>query len=535
MQVSYGKPVRGRPVKTINIVDLFSGGGGWSTGAKQACKEKGYVEKIIGLNHNPVAINTYNINHPLHLGLEAELFETDPALIQLTEVDFLIASPTCTHFSVALGGKPRSEQLRSQPDIVTRWMKVHRPKYMLMENVSEFRKWGPLYKRGPKKDRVIPHKKGIFFRKWVKEVEALGYTIKDTDLVAADFGDPTTRKRLFLVATRHDMPEFEFPEPTHTKEDWIPARDIIDWSLEGKSIFRRKKPLSQKTLDRIWKGLQKYCKDEFKPFLTMMYGTSNSVDIENPLPTVTAESVHHYLAEPCILETAFPGERNPDSVDDPLKTQTAQQSKALAEFLINISHTKAKPEHSIRDAEKPMPTQTTQEEFAMCESHLIHYYGGEGAEDRSSGVDDPIHTITAGGNRFALSQAFLLGQQSGAAPRGVDEPVPTVSTAGAISVSAPFIVKFYGTATTADPDNPLPTVTCKDRFGVVHTFGLDVRFRMLQPHELAAAMSFPKDYVFEGSKKDQVRMIGNAVAVKTAKNMVLAALHAYDKRELTLV
>lgn len=533
MKVSYGKTVRGRPQKIINIVDLFSGGGGWSTGAKQACKAMGYTEKIIGLNHNPVAINTYNINHPLHLGLEAELFETDPALIQLTEMDFLIASPTCTHFSVALGGKPRSEQLRSQPDIVTRWVEVHRPKYMLMENVSEFRKWGPLYKRGPNKDKPIKHKKGTLYRKWLREIKALGYTVEDTDLVAADYGDPTTRKRLFLVATRHDMPKFEFPEPTHTKEEWVAAREIIDWSLKGKSIFRRKKPLSKKTLDRIWKGLQKYCKEEFKPFLAMMYGNSDAADLENPLPTITAGGetggVNHYLAEPFILETAFPGERDPESTDEPLKTQTAQQSKALAEFLINISHTKAKPEHSVRDAAEPMPTQTTKEEFAFGEAHLIKLRG----ECSSADLDEPCPTITAGGTHIALSEAFLLGQQSGAAPRSVDEPTPTVAAAGAISVSAPFIVKFYGTANTADPDNPLPTVTCKDRFGVVHTFGLDVRFRMLQPHELAAAMSFPKDYVFQGSKKDQVRMIGNAVAVKTAKNMVMAVLKAYENRNLS--
>jgi DNA (cytosine-5)-methyltransferase 1 len=512
----------------INVVDLFSGGGGWSEGAKQAAKARGIRLKSLGLNHWDLAIKTYKHNHKKHNAMEAELFTADPRRVMLTVIDILIASPECTHHSLAAGGVPKCEQSRSQADIVYRWTQAHKPKYVLNENVTEWKSWGPLYKRGPNKGKPIPHKKGTLFRKYLRTMCALGYTVEMQEAVAADYGDPTTRNRLFVAFTRKDMPKYRFPKASHHKgESWVPARDIIDWDLEGTSIFQRKKPLVDKTLDRIWHGLQKYCKEEYKPFLAMMYGNSTSADLSNPLPTVTAGGenggVNHYLAEPFLIETAFPGKRGSEDISKPLSTQTCRQTKAIAEpylvkyrgtsksasvdapaptltaggnhiavaepFLVNISHSKSKPAGMVRSTELPMPTQVTREEFA-------------------------------------LATPFLLGQQSGGAPRSVDQPVSTIATAGAISCIKPFLVKFYGTARTASLDNPLPTVTCVDRLGIVTTYGLDIRFRMLQPHELSAAMGFPETYEFSGPKRAQVKQIGNAVAVNTAKAMFGAALDA---------
>jgi DNA (cytosine-5)-methyltransferase 1 len=460
----------------INVVDLFSGGGGWSEGAKQAAAERDIRLQSLGLNHWDIAIKTYNKNHPSHYAMEAELFEADPSRLVLDGVDILIASPECTHHSNARGGTPRCAQSRSQAYIVHNWTQTHLPKMVLIENVVEWKTWGPLYSRGPKKGTAIKSKKGTFYNRFCKDMKDLGYSMESKEVVAADYGAPTTRKRLFVVFTREDVPAFTFPDSTHTKgESWVPAKEIIDWELEGTSIFQRKKPLSDKTLDRIWHGIQRYCKEEFKPFLTMMYGTSNSVDIEKPLSTVTAQSVHHYLAEP---------------------------------LMVNISHSKAKPTGMTRSTEEPFPTQVTREEIALAEPHLIPY------ED---------------GNRCALSEAFLLGQQSGAVARDVESPVPTIATAGAISFVEPFLVKFYGTAKSASLDNPLPTVTCVDRMGIVTTYGLDVRFRMLQPHELSAAMGFPEEYEFEGTKRDKVKQIGNAVAVAPAKAIFGQALDIISK------
>jgi DNA (cytosine-5)-methyltransferase 1 len=393
--------------------------------------------------------------------MEAELFAADPSKILLDRLDILIASPECTHHSNARGGAPKCDQSRSQAYIVYDWAKCHKPKIVLIENVVEWQTWGPLYKIGHKKGTPISSKKGSLFRKFCKDMKALGYVMNSQEVIAANYGAPTTRKRLFVTFTREDIAVFKFPQTTHSKgENWKAARDIIDWELEGTSIFRRKKPLVDKTLDRIWHGMTKYCKEEFKPFLAMMYGQSNTSDLDNPLPTITAGGenggVNHYLAEP---------------------------------FMINISHSKAPPQGMVRSTEEPMPTQVTREEFALCET-----------------------------------KAFMLGQQSGATPRRVEEPAPTIATAGAISLIEPFIVKFYGTARTASIDSPLPTVTCQDRFGVVTTYGLDIRFRMLQPHELAAAMGFPVYYEFQGTKRDMVKQIGNAVAVDPARAIFGTAL-----------
>jgi len=497
----------------LNVVDLFSGGGGWSEGAKQAAKARNVRLRSLGLNHWDLAIKTYKHNHPKHNAMEAELFTADPGKVMLDVVDVLIASPECTHHSNALGGVPRCEQSRSQADIVVTWTRSKMPKYVLNENVCEWAGWGPLYKRGPKKGLPIKHKKGTLFRKYCRDMCALGYTMQKRELIAADYGDPTTRKRLFVVFTRNDMAPYEFPAATHRKgESWVPAKDIIDWDIEGKSIFQRKKPLVDKTLDRIWHGMTKYCKEEFKPFLAQMYGNSNTADLNNPLPTVTAGGknggVNQYLAEPFLVETSFPGKRSAEDVDKPLSTQTTRQSKALAQpylvklrgtsntapidepaptitaggnhlavaepFLVNISHSKSKPPGMVRTTEEPMYTLVTREELALCEP-----------------------------------RAFVLGQQSCAAPRSVDQPV--------------------GTAKTASLDSPLPTVTCQDRFGVVTVYGLDIRFRMLQPHELSAAMGFPEEYEFSGSKRDQVKQIGNAVAVNIAKAMFGATLDVLAK------
>jgi DNA (cytosine-5)-methyltransferase 1 len=472
----------------ITAADLFCGAGGTSTGLKQACNLLGLKLDLTAINHWDLAIETHSKNHPYTNHLCMNLDSIEPRKVFPNGLDILLASPECTHHSIARGGKPKCDQSRASAFRVTDWAQALRPKFIMVENVREFMDWGPLDDHG----KPVKKLKGKIFQSWVSSLEAMGYKVKYEVLNCANYGDPTTRRRFFLLASR--VGKVEFPEPTHLQpgqmkfegqKDWIPAKDIIDWSVEGKSIFQRKKPLAEKTLDRIWAGIEKFCKEEFKPFLTMMYGTSDSVSIENPLSTITAQSVHHYLAEPFLVETSFPGNREPEDLEEPLKTQTSRQSKALAQpFILNISHSKAKAAGMIRSTNRPMPTQTTAEEFALCEPHLVHYYGGKDSNKRISGLDRPLPTQTCE-NRFALSKAFL--------------------------------VQFYGSSSVASVDNPLPTVTCKDRFGLVRTYGIDIHFRMLKPHELAAAMSFPVGYEFAGNQRDKVKQIGNAVPVSTAR------------------
>jgi DNA (cytosine-5)-methyltransferase 1 len=245
------------------------------------------------------------------------------------------------------------------------------------------------------------------------------------------------------------------------------ARDsVIDWSIKGKSIHGRKKPLSPNTLRRIGAGLRKFGGVNAGPFLVMLYGTNDARTLDRP-------------------------------VDAPLPTVTGAHRG----------------------------------EMAICEPFIIPVNYGEraGQSPRVHGVDAPMPTVV-GSNTHALVEPFILGQQSCSAPRSTDAPLPTVSCGGAIALCEPFIVKYYGTGTAVGVDKPLDTVTTKDRFMLVEprtgrvVAELDILFRMLQPHELAAAQSFPRDYVFTGNKSEQTKQIGNAVPVELARAHVRALL-----------
>ncbi|NQZ57243.1 MAG: DNA cytosine methyltransferase [Lentisphaeraceae bacterium] len=197
---------------------------------------------------------------------------------------------------------------------------------------------------------------------------------------------------------------------------------------------------------------------------------------------------------------------------------------------------------NVADIEKPSPTITAGgNHLALAEPFLVHYYGGDGAEERSSSLDRPLPTQTAGGSRFAIAEPFVVNiSHSKAKPNGMirscEDPIPTLVTTEEQAVCEPFLVQFYGSSGEASIDNPLPTITCVDRFGIVQAFGVDVHFRMLKPHELSAAMSFPKDYKFTGNQRDQVKQIGNAVPVCTAKalaSVLVAAIHKHSAKGST--
>ena len=390
--------------RIVNCVDLYCGGGGWGQGMKQAADKRNIILNGMGYNHWDLAIETYRHNLGAESGRVADLYTLSPDALEQYGLDILIASPECTHHSNAAGGKPKNDQSRSQAYIAYNWAKKHRPKYVLFENVVEWKNWGPLYKRGPKKNKPIPHKRGTIFRKFIKDMKALGYNCVMHEVVAADYGDPTTRKRLFVAFSRKDMRPFEIPATTHTKDTWVPARDIIDWDLKGRSIFRRKKPLADKTLDRIWHGIQKYCKEEFKPFLTMMYGNSNSTSLNNPLPTITAGGdtggVNHYLAEPSIINLSHRSCKPPGmvrNVGQPLPTQTTREEFALAEPFILGQHSQAAP----RDVGKPVPTVTTTGAISLTEPFVVKFYGTA----KTASIDKPLPTVTCQ-DRFGLVTTY---------------------------------------------------------------------------------------------------------------------------------
>lgn len=452
--------------RTIYAADLFCGAGGTSSGLMQTCERLGLQVELLAINHWDRAVETHAANHPGAKHLCATLDQVDPSKeVPRRKLDLLVAAPECTHFSVARGGRPMSDQSRASAWHVLHWAERLRVENILIENVREFQSWGPLGANG----RPLKSRRGETFQAFIRALESLGYAVEWRVLNCADYGDPTTRQRLFITAVRgHRNRRPNWPSHTHTKmaepelfnqnlEPWRAAREIIDWSIPGKSIFGRKRPLAPTTLARIAEGLRRFGGKAAEPFLVMLYGTGTARSIDLPAPTVTARGGHIGLAQPFILGHRQFKESCVDSIDRPLRTLTA-----------------------------------------------------------SNGGDT------------ALVEPFILpplGIGRGNAPRSPDAPLQTVlASRGGGHLIEPFLVTYYGKGGPQHLDSPAPTLTTKDRLGLVQPAHLDIRFRMLQPHELAAAMSFPEGYQFIGNKAEVVRQIGNAVPVRTAAALCEAAL-----------
>lgn len=436
--------LEGTPV--IVAADLFCGAGGTSEGLRRACKQLGLGLDLTAVNHWDIAIDTHSANHPYARHYCEELDSIDPRKVfPDRKLHLLVASPECTNHSNAKGGKPRDDQSRATGWHVLRWIEALYPDNVLLENVREWQDWGPL----GSDDKPLKSKKGELFRAFLNGITALGYKLDYRVLCAADYGDATTRERLFVMA-RRGRRKIEWPDPTHVppgwkhdlfssnKPTWRAAREIIDWSLPGQSIFERDRPLKEKTMARIAAGLKKFGGKNAEPFLVMLYGTGKARSLDRPLPTVTASGQHIALVEP---------------------------------FIVEVNHGNGK------DAEK-------------------------GNERRVRSIDDPLKTVTCK-NGYALVE--------------------------------PFLTKYYGTGANVESINePLDTITTRDRFALVQPvegeYGLDIRFRMLRSHELAAAMGFTepgREYIFTGPHNMQVKQIGNAVAVNVAKALTYNLVKEY--------
>jgi DNA (cytosine-5)-methyltransferase 1 len=676
--------------KTIHAVDLFCGAGGTSTGMLSAIEDLGWKPKLIAINHWNVAIDTHYKNHPDVKHLCQSIDSIDPIKeVPGGRLQLLVASPECTHHSNARGGKPRSDQKRADAWLLLRWINNLYIENILIENVKEFESWGPLTAKG------LPDKrhKGQYFQQFIAALR-INYNVEYKVLNCADYGDPTTRERLFIMARRNGK-KINWPARTHASrkelakmaaqpelfgsseqlKPWVAAREIIDWSLEGKSIFGRKKPLSPNTMRRIFKGLEKHGLKNFmvnlknrdrrdrsvdeptftqaaggnhqavvEPFIVPQFSSPDTRDINEPAPTITTTSrgVGVVEVEPFTLsvERAQTNRSLPRSVEEPIGTVLGTPRIGIVEGEVQpFTISAGGPELEAKSVEEPLRTVLTRDHQAIIEAFLVKFHGGTNGQNRNYPVDEPIGTLDTS-NRFGLveaepfivsaahggntnpprdideplgsvlgspkfgvvetepflipffgerqgqeprtrdinepaptvtthgrmgvveSEAFLLGQQSDAALRSVDEPSPTIAGAGAIAkvdvepfvvnmkgqsdarsiedplftqtikqhqyLAEPYIIKFYGSGENAESiDDPLATVTAKDRFALcIPTLGiaLDIRFRMLQPHELAAAMSFPKDYEFTGNREAKVKQIGNAVPLKTAKALCTALL-----------
>lgn len=377
------------------VVDMFCGAGGESCGIKQAADAANLDISMYAINHWEQAIETHQANFPAAEHICRDIQDINPSdIIPGRRVALLWASPACTHFSVARGGKPCDNQSRITPFTVLDWIDKLTVDRLIIENVPEFQSWGPL---DPKTSRPIQQAKGETFSAFIGMIKGLGYSVDWKVLNAADYGAPTTRRRLFIQAVRTGCDKsIIWPEATHAKngpnqtlidmQSWVPARNIIDWSIPTQIIDERTRPLAANTMKRILRGIEKHWAEYAKPF-------------------------------------------------------------------------------------------------------LIRYNGGE----------NRVHSI--------------------------DEPLPVLDTSNRYGLIQPLIMEYHGNGGCHPVSKPLPTVTGSDRFALITPENVRIGFRMLKPHELAAAQSFPRDYVFTGSRADVVKQIGNAVCPKMSQALCQGYMH----------
>ena len=529
---------------TLYATDLFAGAGGTSTGLIMAAREASKDVNLVAINHDRKALATHEANHPWAKHILTEVQSVKPSeAVPEGRLDILVASPECIYHSRALGGKPKNDQSRSSAWYLERWIKDLEVDSLLVENVPEFMNWGPL----DENEMPIKEKKGTTFKFWLYTIRRHGYNIGYRVLNSADYGDATSRKRLFVVARKGDSP-IAWPVPTHSREatngtvKWRAAREIIDWSLRGESIFDRKRPLSLNTALRIIAGMKKFSGPELKPFIVLLeHSLLNPMqrvrDVDLPLPVVTgARGGGIAIARPFLLPVeGYYRKNQPKEVDDPMGTITQRGYGHLVVPFILSQASGGSP----RDVGNPMPTIPTGGAHALIESFI--YQANKGS--RGFGLDEPVPTITTN-NKLGKIDAFVSSYHGGDLDRNtsVEEPVPTVDTSNRFALVRSYLVPYYGHAEAVDIERPVPTVTTKDRFALVRpeiiidgtVYRLEVYYRMLTPRELASAMGFPSDYVFIGNRTQTVKQIGNAVAVNTAKALI-SSLISRDSRTPTLM
>lgn len=482
-------------VKAKIGIDLFCGAGGMTQGATQAG-----IDVKFAINHWHPAIESHRQNHPECAHWCAKLSEIDPYTdpkVPRNNIFVLFGGPSCTHHSTARGGRPVNDQMRTHPYEMLAWVDACRPKWLVVENVPEFQNWGPL----GSDNRPLKSRRGETFQAWINSLRSHNYVVEWRVLNAADFGAPTRRKRLFVVARRGNR-KIPWPEPTHAPADkadelgllpWRPVSECIDWSDLGSSIFSRKKPLADNTVKRIEAGLKKFV----EPYIVKMRGGSDShIDssaesVGDPIRTITAGGTHYGVATPflSVYHNGDDSERRTASIEEPIGTLDTQNRYGLTlPFMANTS------------------------------------YAGSDDGSRCHSLDEPMRTLTSKPDK-CLVQPFLVpnfGERKGQAPRthSIDEPSPAVTSHGAGGLTSAFLVKYYGTGGAISVDRPIDTMTAKARFGLataklVETMGelgvADVFFRMLKVPELLTAQGFPSEYELIGTKTEQTRMIGNSV------------------------
>ena len=592
------------------IVDVFAGGGGASEGIRRALGRS----PDVCINHDAAAIAMHEANHAESDHVLEDVWKAGPhSVTRGRPVGLLWASPDCKHFSRAKGSKPVEKRIRSLAWVVVKWAVQERPRVIILENVREFAEWGPLVpawkcqgckwrgtegqaklirtrRRCPRCDSAKlqvtsdmipdPDRKGLTFKRWAGRLRNLGYKVEWKNLNAADFGAPTHRRRLFLIARCDGLP-IVWPEPTHGDpkklndmplfgrlKPWRTAAECIEWSLPVPSIFDRKRPLADATMRRIAMGIKRYVLENPQPFIVGVggrMGQTPAAGVDQPSNTVTAKN-DRALVTPYLVPVTHTGDRRSNRMDDPLPTVTGAhrgEFALIAPTLIGAggSAYAAKP----RSANEPLNTVMQANRQAVVAAFLAKHFGGvvgvpidtplptatsiptqnqivtatlvqtgygerEGQSPRAIDIEKPLGTVVAGGSKHGLVAANLIHLNHGEKQwSGVDEPARTVTSGNHAALVYSFLVKYFGTAIGQHLIEPLHTVTSKDRFGLVTVtingepyVIVDIGMRMLTPRELARAQGFGDGYILTGTKTSQVARLGNSVPPVMAKVLVEA-------------
>lgn len=531
-------------------IDLFCGAGGTSTGVENARYEGRQCAKVIGcVNHDANAIASHAANHPdaMHFTEDIRTLGLSPLIAHIAKMRKLYpdafvvlwASLECTNFSKAKGGQPRDADSRTLAEHLFRYIEAINPDYIQIENVEEFMSWGDLDENG----KPISKDAGRLYQQWVANVCGYGYRFVHRILNSADYGAYTSRRRFFGIFAKGSLP-IVFPEPTHSKEGaaglfgrlhrWKPVREVLDFSDEGESIFGRKKPLVDATLERIYAGLIKFVAggkeafmvkwnsmsragkyhapgiDEPCPtvatqsrlgvaqvsFLSKYYGGSpegKSVSVEEPAGAITTRDHHSFI-------TAYYGNGHNHSIDEPAPTLTTKDRLAF----VDMQYGNGTP----CDIETPAPTVTTnpKHQLVTCKPWIMN----TSFKNTGSSIDEPAQTVTA--NR---KWHYLMNPQFQSAGGSVDSPCFTLIAR--MDKMPPYLIQTEQgeMAIVIEPDDSPAMVKIKQfmaLYGII-----DIKMRMLRIPELKRIMGFPSDYVLVGTQADQKKFIGNAVEVNMAR------------------
>ena len=533
------------------VIDNFAGGGGASVGIESAL---GRVDAAI--NHDPRALAIHEINHPLTRHFCKSIYDVHPREVTGGRpVGLAWFSPDCKHFSKAKGGKPVQQTIRDLAWVVVHWAKEVRPRVIILENVEEFTTWGPL---DPTTGRPCKVQSGLTFRRWVKELEKLGYRVEWRELRACDYGAPTTRKRLFLVARCDGMP-IVWPEPTHGPGRPLPYRtaaECIDWTIPALSIFEREEngrpPLAEATKRRIAKGVHVHVIEEKNPFIIPLthHGADRTYDIRDPFRTITCANRGEmaYVAPTICGVGGRAGQSRPRTGGEPLATITTKADAAvcfshlMAPWFIPRYGERPGQDPRTRSIQRPHPTIVpTQNGAQLCAAFMAQHNTGV----TGRGLGRPLSTICTTGSHQQLVTSHLMVQRNNAYGQSLGEPLRTVCAGtNHFAEVRTFLTKYYGSGGSQSVGDPLHSVTTRDRFGLVNVAGhgdfqiVDILMRMLVPRELFRAQGFPDWYILDPiykgrplAKTHQVRACGNSVCPPLAEAMVRANVqlrHVFD-------